>query len=37
MRAFFAILAAFVAPSLVQAENHVTWEITPPVCGPGQP
>lgn len=37
MRACFAILACFVATSLVRAENHVTWEITPPVCGPGQP
>ena len=37
MRACFAILACFIAASLVRAENHVTWEITPPVCGPGQP
>ena len=37
MRACFALLACFVATSLVRAENHVTWEITPPVCGPGQP
>jgi hypothetical protein len=37
MRACFAILACFIATSLVRAENHVTWEITPPVCGPGQP
>ncbi|MCF7710470.1 MAG: BatD family protein [Opitutales bacterium] len=37
MRACFAILACFIAATLVRAENHVTWEITPPVCGPGQP
>jgi len=37
MRAAFAILACFIAASLVRAENHITWEITPPVCGPGQP
>jgi len=37
MRACFAILACFIATSLGRAENHVTWEITPPVCGPGQP
>ena len=31
MRAAFAILACFIAASLVRAENHITWEITPPV------
>jgi hypothetical protein len=37
MRATFTILACFIAASLARAESHVTWEITPPVCGPGQP
>ena len=37
MRATFTILACFIAVSLARAESHVTWEITPPVCGPGQP
>lgn len=37
MRACFAFLACCLAATLVRAENHVTWEITPPVCGPGQP
>jgi hypothetical protein len=37
MRAAFAILACFIASSIGRAENHITWEITPPVCGPGQP
>lgn len=37
MRAVFLCLLACLAATLVRAENHVTWEITPPVCGPGQP
>jgi len=37
MRAFFVFLACCLAATFARAENHVTWEITPPVCGPGQP
>jgi len=37
MRAVLLLLACLSAVLVGRAENHVSWEITPPVCGPGQP
>lgn len=37
MRACLLFLASLTAALVGRAENHVAWEITPPVCGPGQP
>jgi hypothetical protein len=31
------LLACLLAPSLARAEDYVSWEMTPPVAGPGQP
>lgn len=36
MRPLLLLFACFAA-LVVRAENHVSWEITPTVCGPGQP
>ena len=34
---FLRLLAGLLALTCARAEDHVSWEMTPPVAGPGQP